>query len=86
MASSTLVQTQKQPPLSTEGKQFSRLRYTHTLEYYAAPKEKIIMKTLSQNGKKNTLGSILSEKSRVPNFIYTAITALYKFLTHKDMK
>ena len=44
------------------------------------------MKTLSQNGKKNTLGSILSEKSRVPNFIYTAITALYKFLTHKDMK
>lgn len=76
-----------QPPLSTEGKQFGRLCYAHALEYYAAPKKKkmIIMKTLAEN-EKSTHGSILSEKSRMPNSSYSVITALYKFLARKDIK
>lgn len=39
MALSVIAKIQNQPPLSTEGKQLSRLCYTHTLEYYVAPKK-----------------------------------------------
>lgn len=80
IALSVRVRFQNQPPLSTAGKQFSALCYTHTFEYYAAPKEKKKKKDNYEDSAtkwKNTHGSILSgKKSRMPNSSYTVITAL----------